>query len=282
MKLKKRILISNTITISSCLIMLLLVFNLVTNSFRRNYVSEIKENALIAEQQLAHNKTQAEPAREEKTRDISFIIRQKEMENFYLVASIYLIISIIIISFVSQLFTRKIFSRIIKPVDKLIDANERIKNGDFDQKVEYKGEYEFEQLCESFNNMQTTLKNEKEREARWQKTKQDMISGISHDLKTPLTSIKGYIKGIKDGVANTKEKEEKYLDVVYKKACEMDDLIERLLYFSRVENGQIYYEFKNISVKKLIEQYIKEHDFDFNEKGIKIEKDIKTRKQYKD
>ena len=55
--------------------------------------------------------------------------------------------------------------------------------------------------------MQITLKDEKERDIKWQKTKQDMISGISHDLKTPLTSIKGYIKGIKDGVADSKEKQ---------------------------------------------------------------------------
>ena len=109
-----------------------------------------------------------------------------------------------------------------------------------------------------------TLKEEKDRDIKWQKTKQDMISGISHDLKTPLTSIKGYIKGIKDGVADSKEKQEKYLDVAYKKACEMDKLIERLLYFSRVENGQISYNMKNISVKKLIEQYINGQEFDFN------------------
>ena len=108
------------------------------------------------------------------------------------------------------------------------------------------------------------------------KTKQDMISGISHDLKTPLTSIKGYVKGIKDGIADSKEKQEKYLDVAYKKACEMDMLIERLLYFSRVENGQITYEMRNISVRKLLEQYIKVQEFELKEKGIKLNSKIET------
>ena len=193
-------------------------------------------------------------------------------------STICVVISVIVIVSLSQVFTRKIFKRIVKPVDKLMEANERIKQGNYDELIEYKGEYEFEQLCDSFNNMQKTLKEEKEKDTKWQKTKQDMISGISHDLKTPLTSIKGYIKGIKDGVADSEEKQEKYLDIAYKKACEMDTLLERLLYFSRVENGQISYDMRKISAKNLIEQYLKGQEFEFKEKGIKIETKIETDK----
>lgn len=193
MKLKTRILISNTLTISLCLIMLLLVFHIVTDTFRKNYVSQIKENAPMQEERP--NITNSE-----KPKDINLIVKQKEFENFYLTSTICVGIAVCVIVLVSQVFTRKIFKRIITPVDKLIKANERIKNGNYDELIEYKGEYEFEQLCNSFNNMQITLKEEKERDIKWQKTKQDMISGISHDLKTPLTSIKGYIKGIKDGI----------------------------------------------------------------------------------
>lgn len=232
MKLKTRILISNTLTISLCLIMLLAVFHIVTDIFRKNYISQIIENAPVQEERTnTQNK--------ERPKDISFIVKQKEIENFYITSTICVGISVVIIVLVSQVFTRKIFKRIEKTVDKLMEANERIKQGNYNELIEYKGEYEFEQLCNSFNNMQITLKDEKERDIKWQKTKQDMISGISHDLKTPLTSIKGYIKGTKDGVADSKEKQEKYLDVAYKKVCEMDTLIDRLLYFSKVENGHI-------------------------------------------
>ena len=269
MKLKTRILISNTLTIALCLIMLLAVFHTVTDTFRKNYISQIIENAPVREER-------PDLENKERPKDISFIVKQKEIENFYLTSTICVGIAVVVIVLVSQIFTRKIFKRIITPVDKLMKANEKIKNGNYDELIEYKGEYEFEQLCDSFNNMQITLKEEKERDIKWQKTKQDMISGISHDLKTPLTSIKGYIKGIKDGVADSKEKQEKYLDVAYKKACEMDTLIERLLYFSRVENGQIAYNIKNIGVKKLIQQYIKGQEFDFKEKGIEIKSNVKT------
>ena len=276
MKLKTRILISNTLTITLCLIMLLLAFNTVTNIFRKNYISQILENAPSQEERQFNEIKERNNEPKERPKDINFIIKQKEIDNFFLTSSICLAIAVVLIVCVSQIFTRKIFKRIIKPVDELMDANERIKKGNYNQLIEYKGEYEFEQLCQSFNNMQLTLKDEKERDLKWQKTKQDMISGISHDLRTPLTSIKGYIKGIKDGVANSKEKQEKYLDVAYKKACEMDSLIERLLYFSRVENGQISYNLNTINVNKLIDQYVKSQEFDLKEKGVEIKTNIKT------
>ena len=62
----------------------------------------------------------------------------------------------------------------------------------------------------------------------------DLVSGISHDLRTPLTSVKGYLKGMRDGVANTPEKREQYLEVAYRKSCEMGVLLQRLFYFSKL------------------------------------------------
>lgn len=269
MKLKTRILISNTLTIALCLVMLLLVFYLVTDTFRKKYISEIIEDETVI-------KDRPDIPQVNKPKDINYRVKQKEIENFYVVSTICIGISVVVIVLVSQVFTRKIFKRIVKPVDKLMEANERIKHGNYDELIEYKGEYEFEQLCKSFNNMQRALKEERERDIKWKKTKQDMISGISHDLKTPLTSIKGYIKGIKDGVADSEEKREKYLDVAYRKACEMDTLLERLLYFSRVENGQISYDIKKVSVKNLIEQYVRAQEFELKDKGIKIKSKIQT------
>lgn len=268
MKLKTRILISNTLTILLCLIMLLIVFHTVTDIFKKNYISVIYEEPVVIERQ--------DVLQGNKQIEIGYRVKEKEINTFYVVSTICVCASVVVIVLASQFFTKKIFKRIIKPVDKLMEANDRVKQGNYNELIDYKGEYEFEQLCDSFNNMQMTLKEEKERDAKWQKSKQDMISGISHDLKTPLTSIKGYIKGIKDGVADTEEKKQKYLDVAYTKACEMDSLIEKLLYFSKVEAGQISYNMKNISAKKLIEQYKKRQEFEFKEKGININTKIKT------
>ncbi len=94
----------------------------------------------------------------------------------------------------------------MEPVDQLAAAASRIESGDLTQPVVYLRDDEFRNVCDSFNQMQRHLKEGMEQNAAYEKARTEMISGISHDLRTPLTSVKGYIKGLQDGVANTEEK----------------------------------------------------------------------------
>lgn len=87
--------------------------------------------------------------------------------------------------------------------------------------------------------MQDSLAAGVDRAEEYDKAKTEMIAGMSHDLRTPLTSIKGYIKGVKDGVANTPQKQEQYLDIAYQKACAMDVLLRKLSDFSKLETGNM-------------------------------------------
>lgn len=96
--------------------------------------------------------------------------------------------------------------RILHPMNALTDGARRIENGDLSKPVVYKGKDEFASVCKAFNHMQEHLSKEKEKTAVYQRALTDLITGISHDLRTPLTSVKGYIKGLRDGVANTSEK----------------------------------------------------------------------------
>lgn len=75
-----------------------------------------------------------------------------------------------------------------------------------------------------------------------------MVLGISHDLRTPLTSVKGYIKGMIDGVANTPEKVQRYLQISYQKACDMDVLLQKLFFFSKLETGNMPFFTKEVNV----------------------------------
>lgn len=111
------------------------------------------------------------------------------------------VLAIAIIVGISRYFSRKLENRIMEPIEKLIDAANRVEDGNFEEHVEYEGEEEFEKLCHSFNTMQDSLAAGVDRAEEYDKAKTEMIAGMSHDLRTPLTSIKGYIKGVKDGVA---------------------------------------------------------------------------------
>ena len=108
------------------------------------------------------------------------------------------------------------------PVDLLVAGTTRVKNGNLEEPIEYTGEEEFEKVCQTFNDMQSMILEDKRQRERYDQARTDMITGISHDLRTPLTSIQGYIKGVLDGVASDEESRRKYLQTAYDSTIEMN------------------------------------------------------------
>ena len=147
--------------------------------------------------------------------------------------------AIVVIAALSMVSTHFQIRYVLRPVNALTRAAQRVEQGDFSQPVGYTGHDEFTTVCAAFEQMQRHLLLEQEKNAAYEKARTDLVAGISHDLRTPLTSVKGYIKGLRDGVANTPEKQEQYLDVAYRKACDMDVLLQRLFYFSKLETGNL-------------------------------------------
>ena len=110
----------------------------------------------------------------------------------------------------------------MEPLDALSAGAKRIKNNDLGQNIIYVGEQEFEEVCETFNEMQQHILQEQEKNRKYEKARTDMIAGISHDLRTPLTAIRGTIKGLMDGVAATPELQNKFLQATYRRSGDMD------------------------------------------------------------
>ena len=183
-----------------------------------------------------------------------FTIRRNEFILLFLADGILCIFVLVIIS---QLFTRKLVSHIMKPLDALSDGAERIRKHDLTQDVEYSGDLEFENVCNTFNEMRRAILAGQEKNRKYEKARTDMIAGISHDLRTPLTAIRGVVKALLDGVVSTPERQKKFLDTAYRRTADMELLLNQLFYLSKLETGNMPFDFKTIEISDFIRNYVK-------------------------
>ena len=163
--------------------------------------------------------------------------------------------AIAVILLLSAFFTRKLTRLVMEPVEKLFSGANRIQGGNLEEEIDYQGEAEFEQVCQAFNRMQRTILEDKEQRDRNERARTDMVTGISHDLRTPLTAIQGYIKGVLDNVADTPEKKEAYLKTAYEATEEMNVLLQKLFDFSRMESGQMPFYMVRVSLAEFADAY---------------------------
>ncbi|MEE8885821.1 MAG: HAMP domain-containing sensor histidine kinase [Eubacteriales bacterium] len=177
-------------------------------------------------------------------------------ENFILMAVLFALLSIVAMIVVSSVFMRILSKKIMKPLDILENGARRIREDDYSTPVEYHGDLEFEQVCEAFNEMQYHLKDEKEKNARYEKARQEMIAGISHDLRSPLTAVRGSVKGILDGVVKEPEQQRKFLEAAYRRSGDMDVLLNELFYFSKLETGGIPVNNRELDLVNYLQSYV--------------------------
>lgn len=103
---------------------------------------------------------------------------------------------------------------------------------------------ELGRLSETFEMMRHKLKESAEIQMKYEESRKELIANISHDLKTPITSIKGYVEGIRNGIANTPEKMDRYIDTIYTKATDMDHLIDELFLYSKLDLNRLPFHFE--------------------------------------
>lgn len=177
-------------------------------------------------------------------------------ERFVLVFGVSGFIVVLGLLLCCQMFTKLMIRRIMLPVDELNQAALRINVGNLEEPICYNVDDEFGEVCNTFNKMQKHLKEELEKSEKYEKARTEMVSGISHDLRTPLTSVKGFIKGLLDGVAKTPEKKQQYLQISYQKACDMELLLQKLFFFSKLETGNMPFYLQKIEIGKWVEEYV--------------------------
>ncbi len=164
----------------------------------------------------------------------------------FIVEVIMVIIFVLMIT--SLGLTLWIYSSIVRPLNKLKLATNNIKEGNMDFEMPKVSNNEIGDVCRDFEDMRVILKNSSEEKLKSDVEEKELIRNISHDLKTPLTAIKGYVEGLQDGVANTPEKQAKYIQTIANKVNDMDKLIDELTIYSRLDTNRVPYTFVRCNV----------------------------------
>ncbi|MCD7882338.1 MAG: HAMP domain-containing histidine kinase [Lachnospiraceae bacterium] len=176
----------------------------------------------------------------------------------------------VILIFTSLIMVIWIYTGVNVPLKKLSEATHRIKEKDFDFEIEVKGNDEISMLCRDFDDMRRQLKMQEEEKESFDRQSKELISNISHDLKTPITAVKGYVEGIMDGVADTPEKMDRYIRTIYIKANDMDRLINELTFYSKIDTNRIPYNFKKIDAVEYFDDCAEEVGLEMHEREIRF------------
>ena len=202
--------------------------------------------------------------------DISVGESANSQTQVRLIAKDVLFTATVILVFTALSIGLWIYRSIATPLVKLKKATQNIKEGNLDFVLEVEGDDEFSELCRDFEEMRKRLKESAEEKVLLDKENKELISNISHDLKTPITAVKGYVEGIMDGVADTPEKMDRYVKTIYNKTNEMDHLINELTFYSKIDTNRIPYTFSKLNVEDYFSDCAEEVGLELETRGIEL------------
>lgn len=202
--------------------------------------------------------------------DISVGESANSQTQVRLIAKDVLFTATVILVFTALSIGLWIYRSIATPLVKLKKATQNIKEGNLDFVLEVEGDDEFSELCRDFEEMRKRLKESAEEKVLMDKENKELISNISHDLKTPITAVKGYVEGIMDGVADTPEKMDRYVKTIYNKTNEMDHLINELTFYSKIDTNRIPYTFSKLNVEDYFSDCAEEVGLEMETRGIEL------------
>ena len=149
-----------------------------------------------------------------------------------------------------------------------------ISEGNLDFELKTKGKDEVADIVRAFELMRQHLKDSIDGQLRMEENRRELVANISHDLKTPVTSIKGYVEGLIDGVADTQDKRDRYLKTILDKTLVLDRMIDDLFLFSRLDLGRMPFHFETVEARRFWLDLAEETRLDLSERGFSVHCEI--------
>lgn len=182
---------------------------------------------------------------------------------------IFVLLGIAVFS-VSFLFLQR---RTMRYMAEISQAMQNISEGDLNTAVEIIGDDEFSQMAESLNKLAENIRELMDKEREAERSKNELITNIAHDLRTPLTSIIGYLELLSNSRQTVTEPEiqKKYIDIAYTKAKRLEKLIEDLFGFTKMTYGKVSMKVGQVDIIKLLSQLLEEFYPSFADNNLTYE-----------
>jgi len=172
------------------------------------------------------------------------------------------------------LLTFLVSRSLLKSLRQLSAGVRSISEGNLDFEMKSRGRDEVAEVVRAFEQMRIRLKASIDGQLKMEENRRELVANISHDLKTPVTSIKGYVEGLIDGVADTQEKKDRYLKTVLDKTLVLDHMIDDLFLFSKLDLGKLPFHFEVVDARQFWTDLAAETRLDLSERGFAVSFDL--------
>lgn len=199
---------------------------------------------------------------------IASVLRGHEIAQIFMIDMVTCIVAILLITVIVMQRLLRIW--FVQPIDELKEAMGNIADGNLDYTLQSSYTAEMGELFKHYEEMRIRLKESTEEAIENEQINRELISNISHDLKTPITSIRGYVEGIMDGVADTPQKMDRYIRTIYNKANELNGLINELTLYSSIDQNRVPYNFRPVNVTGFFEDCVDEAGLELEADGIRL------------
>jgi signal transduction histidine kinase len=191
---------------------------------------------------------------------------------FFTLTSILIYSAFFLLIFATNRFLISfVFKRIRQPLKVLSDGVHQIRDGNLEHRIVYGEPDEFFQICDDFNEMARRLKSSVDEVQKNEHNRKELIANISHDLRSPLTSIKAYVEGLLDGVANTPESRLSYLRIIKSKTEDINSMVSKLFLFSKLDMGNYPSYPEKLDIGREISDFVAASREDYAARGLRIE-----------
>ncbi|MCL1994038.1 MAG: HAMP domain-containing histidine kinase [Spirochaetes bacterium] len=183
---------------------------------------------------------------------------------------LFLALFTIAASLLSNFFTHRMTKRIVKPLEPLGEGVRQIQAGNLAHRIDYTGDDEFLPICQAFDEMAARLEASNAQQKKDEASRRELIAGISHDLRTPLTSISGCVEGLDTGIASTPAMQERYLGFIKNETAHMKHMIDQLFLFSKLDMDEFPLNLHRVDVSAMLCEMIEDSLAMYESRGLSV------------